>query len=295
MSMTKNMTIDEYRSNTQRLGLKIGDVGTLLFFLTVLVLIYQGWLNRDIEYLTAEQGIGYALGIVGGVMMLLLLLYPLRKRIRRMKFMGPIKYWFRLHMVLGILGPTAVLFHCNFGLGATNSNIALFCMSIVAASGLLGRYFYARIHHGLYGSQATLHGLQQASSWQLDQLVTDVADFPQLQLRLQTYEKRAIQAGQGYFSFITIPWFSLVSVFSYISLRSQINKSISEAIPDKPLRKKNLKMANKNIYTYFKAVRKVAEFSFYERLFSAWHVFHLPLFMMMLITSIVHVVAVHMY
>ena len=40
---------------------------------------------------------------------------------------------------------------------------------------------------------------------------------------------------------------------------------------------------------------RVAQFSFYERLFALWHVFHLPIFFMMVISALVHVLAVHMY
>jgi len=43
------------------------------------------------------------------------------------------------------------------------------------------------------------------------------------------------------------------------------------------------------------ASRQVAEFRVYERLFSLWHVLHLPLFFMLLAAGIVHVIAVHVY
>jgi hypothetical protein len=39
----------------------------------------------------------------------------------------------------------------------------------------------------------------------------------------------------------------------------------------------------------------VAEYRVYERLFSLWHVLHLPLFFMLLAAGIVHVIAVHVY
>jgi hypothetical protein len=39
----------------------------------------------------------------------------------------------------------------------------------------------------------------------------------------------------------------------------------------------------------------VAAFEAYERLFSLWHVLHLPLFFMLLIAGIVHVIAVNVY
>jgi hypothetical protein len=44
-----------------------------------------------------------------------------------------------------------------------------------------------------------------------------------------------------------------------------------------------------------RATRDVAEFRVYERLFSVWHVLHVPLFLILIAAGIVHVVAVHLY
>jgi hypothetical protein len=43
------------------------------------------------------------------------------------------------------------------------------------------------------------------------------------------------------------------------------------------------------------ATRRVIELSAFERLFSLWHALHLPLFFMLLVAGIVHVIAVHVY
>jgi hypothetical protein len=43
------------------------------------------------------------------------------------------------------------------------------------------------------------------------------------------------------------------------------------------------------------AGRRVAEFRLYARLFSFWHVLHIPLFFMLLIAGIAHVIAVNVY
>ncbi len=59
-------------------------------------------------------------------------------------------------MILGLVGPALILFHSNFQLGSVNSNVALFAMLIVAASGVVGRYLYAKIHLGLYGRKAAV-------------------------------------------------------------------------------------------------------------------------------------------
>ena len=78
-----------------------------------------GWLGREEQHLSPEEGTGYWLGIAGAVTMLMLLLYPLRKRIKALRHLGSVKSWFRAHMLLGILGPTLILFHANFGLRVT--------------------------------------------------------------------------------------------------------------------------------------------------------------------------------
>ncbi len=116
------------------------------------------------RFITPETGLGYCLGIVGGSMMILLLIYPARKRMQSLAPIGSVKAWFQIHMVLGVLGPLLVLFHSNFRTGATNSNVALYCMLLVSGSGLIGRYFYSRIHTEMSGSQESLAGPARAAS-----------------------------------------------------------------------------------------------------------------------------------
>jgi len=64
-----------------------------------------------------------------------------------------------MHMLMGIIGPVCILYHCNFQLGSLNGNVALFSMLVVSSSGLVGRYFYTRVHYGLYGMKADLERL----------------------------------------------------------------------------------------------------------------------------------------
>jgi hypothetical protein len=49
------------------------------------------------------------------------------------------------------------------------------------------------------------------------------------------------------------------------------------------------------IAKYFRAIQRVTQFGVFERLFSWWHVLHVPLVYMMVLSAIAHVVAVHMY
>ena len=43
------------------------------------------------------------------------------------------------------------------------------------------------------------------------------------------------------------------------------------------------------------AVKKAAAFAFYERLFRLWHVFHLPLFFLLVIAAFIHIFAAHFF
>ena len=43
------------------------------------------------------------------------------------------------------------------------------------------------------------------------------------------------------------------------------------------------------------AVKKAAAFAFYERLFRLWHVFHLPLFFLLVIAATIHIFAAHFF
>jgi hypothetical protein len=43
------------------------------------------------------------------------------------------------------------------------------------------------------------------------------------------------------------------------------------------------------------AAKKAATFAFYERLFGLWHIFHVPLFVLLVIVAIIHVFASHFF
>lgn len=273
---------------------------TLLFAAAMIFLIYAGWQNRAETYITAESGTGYALGIIGASLMLLLLLYPLRKRVRFMRHLGPVKFWFRSHMMLGVIGPICILYHAGFKLGSMNSNIALFCMVTVASSGLIGRYFYRKIHYGLYGRKASLKELLDEEALQKNRLTVTLDAAPQLRQELQsiqTWEPR-IERGVLYAG-LRIILFALYSHWLQLKIHLRADRAIkahSKRMKWTPAQiKQQRRLMARYLGEFFNATRKVAGFSFFERMFSLWHLLHLPLFIMMVVTGIVHVIAVHMY
>jgi hypothetical protein len=266
--------------------LRLGGLLVLLSYLLVAFLIYAGWQQRMEWPLSAESGLGYTLGIVGGVLMLLLLLYPARKHSRLMRNFGPVKYWFRTHMLFGVLGPLCILFHSGFQLGSLNSNTALFCMLIVATSGLVGRYFYIRIHHGLYGRKATLQELQQHAALLKQSLSEQLEQTPALLGRVTAFETSVSRQPTNLLtSFFALLSLGLRTWFVYLTVT--LTPITSHAPYNRHL--------VRHIGAHLASIRKVAEFHFYERLFAIWHVLHFPLFLMLIVSGVIHVIAVHMY
>ncbi len=135
-------------------------VGDLLLAAALAGLVGGAWMLSRRNLFRAGDDVGYWLGVAGGVMMLLLFTYPLRKHVKRLHGWGKVKAWFWLHMGLGIAGPLLVLLHSTFRVGSLNAAVALFSMAVVVGSGVIGRFLYVRVNRGLHEDQASLSRLR---------------------------------------------------------------------------------------------------------------------------------------
>jgi hypothetical protein len=275
-------------------------LGPLLFAAAVISALYIGWINRDEGYITGESGLGYWLGIIGSLMMLLLLLYPLRKRARFLRGLGRVPAWFRSHMFLGIIGPTLVVFHANFQSHSLNATVALFFMLIIVASGIIGRYLYSKIHKGLYGAKAEIKEILADADLMKRVLGGDYEGASRLISALAEFEARALVPHSGFLSSL---WAFIALGLRSQYLRGHLVHEAKLAIDAEAkqcgwgwrARHKRLSLVKEHLSIYFAAVNKAARFSVYERIFAYWHVLHLPLFFLLVLTAILHVIAVHLY
>lgn len=278
----------------------VSKIVSMIFFFLVCFVVYAGWKIRAREYLTAESGSGYVLGIVGAVLMLALVIYPLRKRYRFMEPFGSVKTLFQTHMVMGILGPVCILFHANFQLGSTNSNVAFFSMIVVASSGLVGRYMYKRIHYGLYGRRSTLQDLHLHYENEKGEIAEMLDCSPAISKRLLSFSDHALNSHESFLrSLKSAIVMGVKTRFEYWKIRRLLTRELKmhkqgEGRNSSDQRRIE-KEAHGRIWKFLRHVRKVTQFKFYERMFFLWHVLHLPLAIMLLFTGIFHVIAVHAY
>jgi hypothetical protein len=260
-----------------------------------------GWLRRDEEILTPKSGTGYWLGVAGATAMLLPLVYSYRKRRRRTALPGSIPTWFRIHMLLGVVGPMLVLYHSNFRLGATNSNVALFTMLIVMTSGAAGRYVYGKIHVGLNGRKALARQMFSDVREIRQELGHELEGMDDLIAELSAFGRHVLdRSPPGAFSSL---WRGAVLVAQSHLLRRHIAVRVNKEIRHKAIhegwsraeRRRRAVVSEAKICALFDAILKAMELRFYERLFALWHVLHLPLFFVMVAAGIVHVWAVHRF
>ncbi len=271
-----------------------------LIWLAIAVIVALTWAIGRSGYYTSGSDLGYYLGLAGALMMLALFSYSLRKRLAWLRRLGAMRHWFRLHMTLGILGPTLILLHARYHLGSLNAAVAFYSMLIVAGSGVVGRFIYVKIHHGLYGRQANVREMQSRLGWREGELKTRFHFAPDIENRLQTFEQGATAADRGWlrrvWQFLTM---TLHARIVYWRCRHTLNRELAKHAhrrewPTEKFRARR-RAALALIRGYLDAVIDVAQFGTYERLFSWWHILHVPLVYLLIVSAIVHVIAVHMY
>jgi hypothetical protein len=282
-----------------------------VFILVVAIVTLGGYFVLYSQQLFKPgDDIGYNVGLAGGLMMLALLLYPLRKRAKFLGKVGVLPTWFKWHMVLGILGPLTIVFHSTYHVyipfihptGSLNAAIAMACMLLVSGSGTFGRFFYTKIHHGLYGRQATVNEMKAELEQSGD--VKSIFNFaPEIEKKLDWFRVQSeenSQAGKlGLVKFVTI---GIQAEMLSRSLVKELHSVMYAQAREKnftPAQMKSMEgmyIEYKGlIKSYLNAVRDASQFHTYERLFSYWHVFHIPLVYMMVFSAFYHVYAVHAY
>ncbi len=105
--------------------------------------------------------IGVNLGLFGVLMFFVIYLYPLRKRWGWLGRQGNSRHWLDFHVVLGTAAPLVIALHSSFKFGGI-AGMAFWCMSMVTASGFIGRYLYAQIPRSLNAAELTHKEIAEA-------------------------------------------------------------------------------------------------------------------------------------
>lgn len=259
-----------------------------MWLLILVFFVGVTWMGIQVathDFYKPGDDIGYNMGLVGGLMMLVLLTYPLRKHFAFMRRLGEMKYWFSMHMMFGIFGPLLVVFHSTFELHSVNATVAMTTMLVVAGSGFIGRYAYRHIHRGLYGSKLSLRELREELLGSKDAADSKLRNYPAVIFILHGFQRYAFLPGLSMkgkaWRFLSLPFRRQIANFR---CRMIVRGDSREGREIRAL-----------VLDYLYGVERAAQFKVFERIFALWHVVHIPLVFMLVATAIWHVVAVHMY
>jgi hypothetical protein len=272
----------------------------VMVYLAITALVLATWKFSQMGFFEAGDDKGYWIGVAGGVMMLLLFSYPLRKHFSFARNWGRVKWWFLVHMILGIGGPVLILLHSTFRVGSLNAAVAMYSMLAVAGSGVIGRFIYARVNRGLRGEKAELNDLQARAGLQQAEARSRLSFAPQVETWLAEFETGELKAKAGWPTYFRqVFWLPLQQWLIYRDCAAELHRVLRALAKEQNWSQSDLKRRDKHsrklVSLYLSAVTRVAQFTAYERLFSLWHVAHIPFVYLMVISAVVHVFAVHIY
>ena len=104
--------------------------------------------------LRPSGSLAHLLGVAGWLMLLVPVLYGVRKRVPVLRRMGSLRAWLEVHIFCGLVGPALVTVHTSFKFNGLIS-VAYWSMVLVALSGVVGRYLYVRIPKTIRGVELT--------------------------------------------------------------------------------------------------------------------------------------------
>jgi hypothetical protein len=274
--------------------------GDGVVYLLLIGLTIAAWQFTRLGLFKSGDDVGYWLGVVGGVMLLLLFTYPLRKHIRFMHRLGRVKWWFLVHITLGIGGPILILVHSTFHLSSVNATVALLSMLVVALSGVVGRFIYVRIHSGLHGERSKLNELQARAGLSAGEMKSRFRFAPEVAEKLLAFEAEAISGDDT----LATVWRKVVILpirqrRVYRECVVQLNDRLKAVGRDRAWSREYLRSRRRKAASltrrHLQSIVRVAQFTAYERLFALWHVAHVPFVYILIFSAIFHVYAVHAY
>jgi hypothetical protein len=227
---------------------------------------------------SGSVGLGY--GFVGTAMMLVGVAgYSLRRRARSLQRLGRLKLWLSVHIFLCTMGPFLILLHTSFKFGGIVS-IAFWSMTAVVASGVFGRYVYVRIPKSLSGQFLSLKAIEEQRDRML-QVIAERSGLPPAEVdRIHQVAKRPAPRGFAN-ALLRSLWFDLTE--------SRHARRIQRLLAGKGVPPQARATAARLFLEESALEQQMALLTPFQRLFRYWHLFHMPLAIVMLVVVMLHV------
>lgn len=240
----------------------------------------ERFFNLSHEMLKPSGLIGHGLGIIGSAMMVLgVVIYMVRKRVKRFVRAGLLKHWLELHIFLCTVGPILILFHTAFKFGGLVS-ISFWSMVAVVLSGVIGKFIYVQIPRTIQGKELDIRELNEINEQLTLKLRDEYCVNESILLKIEelsSVEKyRKASLGKSIY-IIAEEYFATGKVIR--ALRKEISSG----------QRKNVNQMLSVIKQKMVLTRRIGMYRSMQKLFKYWHVAHLPFAMIMFFIMIIHI------
>ena len=226
---------------------------------------------------------GHGYGIVGTVLMILgVVVYMIRKRVKKFTRFGALKYWLEFHIFLCTIGPMLILFHTAFKFGGIVS-VSFWSMVLVFVSGVIGRFIYIRIPRTIEGKELNVEQINEVNESLSLKLKHDYNVDEDI---IESIEDFSVKKENSSGSLID---FFINMLPNYLENRKKI-KQINKRLTIIKIPKQKKKEVIKIIKEKISINNKIAYLKTMQSLFRYWHVAHLPFAVIMIIIMVIHVV-----
>ena len=223
---------------------------------------------------------GHGFGIIGTLCIILgIVLYMTRKRMRSLARVGLLKYWLEFHIFLCTLGPVLILFHTSFKFGGIVA-VSFWSMVAVFLSGVIGRFIYIQIPRSIEGRELSLSEVRDmksnvgsilSDSYKLDEESYNVI-VDSTKKKIELYHKN----------------FFIRFVRQQMEDRKTIRK-VKSVMKSNQLTRRESKKLIQLVTHEISLNRRIDRLVIMQQLFRYWHVAHFPFAIVMMIIMVIHV------
>jgi len=223
---------------------------------------------------TPGSGVGRCLGIAGFLLMLSAeTLYTIRKRVRGFT-LGRMSFWLQMHVFCGIVGSALVLLHAA-GRFQGVAGLAAGLTIVMVISGFVGRYLYTAVPRTLDGTEI---GVQELFT----RFAAAERRLSLLGVQLSTHEVAALEGD------VRWPWFLVL--LGRPLLQWQQQRSVRQLLQRLPLADKSSMREIETLLTNRLRLQwEIRELFATRRWLAAWHLFHVPVGLVLFVLAFTHV------
>lgn len=223
--------------------------------------------------------VGLMCGIVGTVLMVVMLVYSVRKWAGQAPALGAPEWWLRFHQVCGVMGPVFICLHMGFVWPTGLVAVGFWCMILVALSGIFGRYLFGHFPKAVADKTQAMRAVRRQLHQLRDRLVAETGETEDGDLVRAVQLARSIQDRPDTLIGLMLLDLEVARRKEHVRVllwRSKLSARVKGA-------------ATRALVRQLDLARSLASWNVARRLFRYWHIFHEPLAMAMYGIIVFHV------